>query len=117
MKVVKDDPHMKAFFIPYVQPQKPAERRKVLMEYDWEEPDRQYGYNFAGKYEDFTFRLIVPEYLQIKPAIHSIRESGKAIESTLLQEEQYISSVVGGNLILEWHSMDVPPLSVYRFDW
>jgi hypothetical protein len=117
IKLLVDQPNLKAFFIPYLTPQMTSERRNVVIEYDWEEPDRRYGYNFAQRYEDFICRLIFPKDLQVNPAINKVRESGEPIRDTLQRDQQFVSSIVGDKLVLEWHSINIPPLTVYRFDW
>ena len=117
IKVLVDKPNAKAFFIPYLTPHIPSERRNVVIEYDWEEPDSQYGYNFAQRYEDFICRLIFPKELQVNPATHKVRESGLTIRDTLQQDQHFISSMAGAKRVLEWHSTNIPPLTIYRFDW
>ena len=117
IKPLVDQPNLKAFFIPYRSQQMNSERRNVVIEYDWEEPDRKYGYNFAQKYEDFICRLIFPKDFQANPTIHKVKESGEIIRDTLQRDQRFISSIARDKLLLEWHSTDIPPLTVYRFDW
>ncbi|MGI0057859.1 MAG: adenylate/guanylate cyclase domain-containing protein [Nitrosarchaeum sp.] len=75
MSLEVNKPLDKAFYVKLAIPiRKNQSGRLVKLEYDWEEPDRNFAYTFSSKSKKFRYFFTAPKDLQIK---HRILESVK----------------------------------------
>lgn len=73
MSLNVNKPYHKEFFVKFRKPLKPGEKgRMAILEYDWEEPERQFYYRFASDCKRFTYLLTAPKGMDINQKIAKV---------------------------------------------
>ena len=117
VKPILDQPYTKAFAALFRQPLAISERTKVVIEYDWEEPDRGYVYSVQFPHDQFGFRLLVPWGLEIHPSVKktgftaNVPDDDKQIQQAIEVQE------IAGKRAVEWKTSNVTPPSGIRLQW
>ncbi|AFS81916.1 hypothetical protein NSED_00520 [Candidatus Nitrosopumilus sediminis] len=76
-RIKKDEPKLKKFYIKFAKPIKPKQKRILKLEYDWEEPDREFSYNLASNCKKFSYKFSIPKDHPIESRIiHSVPNVG-----------------------------------------
>jgi hypothetical protein len=110
-----DKPLRKEFYVSLSSPISPYEKnRKLVLEYDWEQPERKYVYNFQPFCKAFSFELEIPKELSITPRIYfvDVEYATKYALSALPIRKPY-----GKWLKLIWSLVDIHPRSNVGFEW
>jgi class 3 adenylate cyclase len=108
-------PLHKQFLVKMNKPLKPAQKRRFLkLEYDWEEPERNYFYTLGTDCKKFKFLLTAPKKLEVKqrvlkvdPAARSKTYVSPPPEIKFLKQKTEIS----------WQASNLKAFEVYRFEW
>jgi len=108
-------PLHKEFFVQLTKPFKPKQKgRSVRLEYDWEEPDRQYVYSFASTCRKFRYLMIAPKDMPTsQKVVRILREIGEKEHAPNPATVRYFED----RTEIEWTSHDLRPFDTYRFDW
>jgi len=117
VKATFDQPYQKAIAVPFGRRILPNEDVKVVLEYDWEEPDREYIYNFAVPYDKFKFILSYPKELLVNAVIHKTGFTGTILEADVHLKQPFAITDDGKRLTLEWEKDNIIPPVGYSLRW
>jgi len=117
VRPVIDQPYHKAFVIPFDRRILPNEDVKVVMEYDWEEPDREFVYNFQIPYDQFRIILSHPKGLPVNTGVHKTGFSGSILEADVHLKQPFTIKDNGNRIRLEWQQDNIMPPMGYRLRW
>jgi len=108
-------PEWKEFFVQLNKPFKPHQKgRFVKLEYDWEEPERQFLYKFASDCQKFKFLLVIPKGPSINQKVARVSpETGDMVYASKPAAVRYLKD----RTEVEWTGNNIPAFDAYRFDW
>ena len=108
-------PYHKEFFVKFRKPLRPGEKgRMAVLEYDWEETERQFFYRFASDCKKFSFNLAVPKELDVNQKVVSVdTETG---EKTLSPIPAIVKRLPDRTEV-SWAASNMRAYDGYRFDW
>lgn len=114
MSLNVNKPLHKEFFVKFRKPMKPGERGRIAkLEYDWEEPDRNYSYRFASDCKKFSFLLNVPKGMEINQKVVRVEETGDKFLAASPPLVKYLQD----RTEVAWSARDIRAHEAYRFDW
>ena len=108
-------PLNKEFIVKLDRPIKPGQKRRFLkLEYDWEEPERNFLYTLSTDCKKFGYRLTVPKGFEIKqrvlkvdPATRFKTHASPASEVRYMQDKTEVT----------WNTTNLRAYDAYRFEW
>ncbi len=108
-------PYNKEFIVKLDRPLKPFQKRRFLkLEYDWEEPERNFFYTLSTDCKKFKYLLTIPKGIEIKqrvlkvdPATRDKTHASPPPETRFLKQKTQIS----------WHASNLHAYEAYRFEW
>ncbi len=112
-----EKPHEKEFLVALKKPIKKNQRRKIILEYDWEEPDRIFEYVLSSKSKRMGFLLSVPKELNIK---YRILKVDKELGVKIRDPNPPVMKKFGDRIEVSWNTKRGKPLErydAYRFQW
>jgi hypothetical protein len=115
MSLNVNKPLHKEFFVKTRRPLKPGEKGRILkLEYDWEEPERQYGYRFASDCKKFAIRISMPKSIHIRQKVVKVdTETGDKMFASTPATVKYLPDKTEIN----WAGTNFRAYDAYRFDW
>jgi hypothetical protein len=115
MSLNVNKPLHKEFFVKTRRPMKPGEKGRILrLEYDWEEPERQYGYRFASDCKKFSIRITIPKGVQLKQKVVKVdTETGDKTYAPTPAAVKYLPNKTE----ITWSTANLRAYDAYRFDW
>jgi hypothetical protein len=115
MSLNVNKPYHKEFFVKFRRPLKPGEKgRSARLEYDWEEPERQYSYTFASDCKRLNYILTIPRDLEIHQKVVKIdTHTGEKV----LAEIPAIVKYLPEKTEVRWSASNLHKHDAYRFDW
>ena len=115
MSLNVNKPLHKEFFVKTRKPFKPGEKGRMLkLEYDWEEPERQYGYRFASDCKKFAIRISVPKGVPVRQKVIRVdTETGDKSYASTPAAVKYLPD----RTEISWTGTNFHAYEVYRFDW
>jgi hypothetical protein len=112
-----EKPHEKEFLVALKKPIKKNQRRRITLEYDWEEPDRNFEYVLSSKSKKMGFLLSVPKDLKIK---YRILKVDKELGGKIRDANPPVMKESGDRIEVSWNTKRGKPLQrydAYRFQW
>ena len=108
-------PLNKEFIVHLDRPIKPGQKRRFLkLEYDWEEPERNFLYTLSTDCKKFEYRLTVPKGFEIKqrvlkvdPATRFKTHASTASQIRYLRDKTEVT----------WNATNLHAYDAYRFEW
>jgi len=104
----------KVFKAEFVQPLKPKKHQKITMEFDWEEPDRKYGYVVSSNCKKLTYKFTIPKGVDVKNRVLKVNPGTRnkiyakpTSKVKFLKEKTEIS----------WQAKSLKALDEYEFQW
>ncbi|MBM2852846.1 MAG: hypothetical protein HW420_1393, partial [Candidatus Nitrosotenuis sp.] len=83
LSVNVNKPYHKEFIVQMNRPIKPKQKKILILEYDWEEPERNYFYKFASNCKEFNYRCTIPKGMELKTRVIKVdTETGYKIHAT-----------------------------------
>ena len=115
MSLNVNKPYHKEFFVRLKKPIKPNEKgRMVRIEYDWEEPERNYLYRLASDCKKLTFMLTAPKEMEIKQKVVKVdTEIGEKSYSSIPATVKYDAEKTQ----MTWMTENLRTFDAFRFDW
>lgn len=115
MSLNVNKPYHKEFFVKFRRPLKPGEKgRMAVLEYDWEEPERQYFYRFASDCKKFNYLLTVPKGMDVNQKVVKVdTESGEKTYASTPALVKYLPDKTE----ISWSGGNIRAYEGYRFDW
>lgn len=115
MSLNVNKPYHKEFFVKFKRPLKPGEKgRMAVLEYDWEEPERQFFYRFASDCKKFDFTVTVPKGLEVNQKVVKVdTETGDKTYAATPATVKFLSDKTE----IRWTASNMRAYDAYRFDW
>lgn len=115
MSLNVNKPFHKEFFVKFRRPLKPGEKGRLsTIEYDWEEPERNFFYKFAADCKKFDFSVKVPRELEVNQKVVRVdTESGEKILAPTPAAVKYLKD----RTEVTWSGNNFRAHDAYRFDW
>ena len=115
MSLSSNKPQYKEFIVKLDRPIKPGQKRRFLkLEYDWEEPERNFVYSLATDTKKFEYLLVAPKGLEIKQRVlkvdHATRFKTHASPASQVKYFKDRTEVT-------WKTANLPAYDTYRFEW
>lgn len=115
MSLNVNKPFHKEFFVKFKKPLKPGEKgRMSIIDYDWEEPERNFFYRFASDCKKFSFSLTVPKELDINQKV--VRVDTESGEKVLASTPATVRRLPDKTEVT-WSGTNFRAHDAYRFDW
>lgn len=108
-------PYHKEFNVKLKKPLKPRQRKRFLtLEYDWEEPERNFFYKLATDCKKFRYRFTIPRGIEIKNRVLKVdTEMGYKWHASPAPEIHYLDDVTE----VTWEAKNLKAYDSYKFEW
>jgi hypothetical protein len=116
MSLNVNKPYQKEFYVKLRKPIKPKERgRATKLEYDWEDPERQFTYTISADCKKFDFLLLLPRTVELRnqKVLMVDQMTGEKRYAPTPATIRYLDRVTE----LTWSSSNLRARDTYRFDW
>ncbi len=107
-------PYHKEFNVKLTRPLKPKQKKILILEYDWEEPERTFFYRFASDCKKFEYNFAIAKGTDLKTRVLKVdTETGYKIHATPSPAVKYSKKMVNVN----WSKYNLHAYDAYQFDW
>ncbi len=107
-------PYHKEFNVKLNRPLKPKQKKILILEYDWEEPERTFFYRFASDCKKFRYDFTIPKGVELKTRVLKVdTETGYKIHAS--PPPKMIHSAK--KTIITWSKNNLHAYDAYQFDW
>ena len=108
-------PYTKEFIVKLDKPIKPNQKRRLLkLEYDWEEPERKFGYTLASDCKKFQYLFSAPKSLEVKQRVLKIDPATHAkIHASPPPNVKYLNDCTE----ITWQATNLHSYDSYQFEW
>ncbi len=115
MSLNVNKPYHKEFFVKFRRPLKTGEKGRIAtIEYDWEEPERQFYYRFASDCKKFDFSLAVPKGFNLKHKVAKVdSETGDKSYSPIPASVKFLNDKTE----MTWSNSNLRAYEAYSFYW
>jgi hypothetical protein len=114
LSVNVNKPYHKEFNVQLNRPIKPKQKKTIILQYDWEEPEQNYFYRFASGCKHFDYSLSAPKGVELDTRIFKVdAESGSKVDAT----PQAVVNNVNDKTVVTWTKNDLMAEDAYEFHW
>jgi len=115
LEVSLNKPESKQFWVKANRPINPNENgRSLIWEYDWEEPERQFLYQFASHCSKFKIQITVPKGFETNQKVVKVdMATGDKTVASTPASVKYLSD----RTIINWSAKNLQAYDAFRFDW
>jgi len=107
-------PYHKEFNVKLNRPLKPKQKKILILEYDWEEPERTFFYRFASDCKKFVYTFVSPKGIELKTRVLKVdTETGYKIHASPSPAVSYS----GNKTNVKWSKTGLHAYDAYQFDW
>ncbi len=108
-------PYHKEFIVKLNKPLKPNQIGRLLkLEYDWEEPDRNFFYKFASDCKKFKYLFTIPKGVELRNRVLKVDpETGYKTHATPSATIKYLDNKTE----MSWQASNLHAYDAYRFEW
>ncbi len=107
-------PQDKEFIVKMTRPLKPNQKKKLKLEYDWEEPERKYFYTLSTDCKKFKYMFTAPKSLEVKPRILKVDIGTRAkMHASPPPKIKYSSSKTE----VIWQVSNLHASDAFQFEW
>lgn len=107
-------PYHKEFNVQLNRPLKPKQKKILKLEYDWEEPERNYFYKFASDCKRFKYLCILPKGMEAKNRILRVdTETGYKLHASPPATVKYLDD----RTEISWEKTNLKAYDAYQFEW
>jgi len=109
-------PYEKEFLVKLNKPLKLNQKgRSLKLEYDWDEPDRNFVYKLSSECKKFTFLLTLPNEVELKNlrVLRVDPETGYKTHATPPANIKYLKK----RTEMRWQATNLHAYDAYRFEW
>jgi class 3 adenylate cyclase len=106
-------PERKEFIVKLNRPIKPNQKGMLKLEYDWEEPERQFFYTLSTDCKKFTYWFTIPKGVEIKPRVLKVDPATRSKTYATPPEVNYLKS----RTEIKWQSSNLHAYEGYQFEW
>ena len=92
----------------------PKQKKKIKLEYDWEEPDRVFVYRFASDCNEFSYLMTIPKGVELKNRVLRMDpETGYRIHTTPTPQIKFLDDMT----VMSWSKSNLKSHDAYEFYW
>ena len=108
-------PYHKEFNVKLKKPIKPHQRKRFIkLEYDWEEPERNFFYKLATDCNSFKYRFTIPKGVDVKNRVLKVdTEMGHKWHASPAPIINYGKNVTE----ITWEGKNLKAYDAYKFEW
>lgn len=107
-------PYHKEFNVKMNRPLKPKQKKILILEYDWEEPERTFFYRFASDCKKFVYNFVMPKGTELKTRVLKVdSETGYKIHANPPPAIKYSENKMN----VKWSKANLHAYDAYQFDW
>lgn len=115
IEVVENAPQHKEFFVKANRPINPFEKgRSLTWNYDWEEPKRNFEYQFASRCGRFTIQITVPKSFEINQKVVKLE---MATGDKIIASNPALVKYLPDRTVISWSNKNLRAYDAYRFSW
>lgn len=114
MSVNVNKPLDKEFIVKMKRPLKPNQKRKLKLEYNWEEPERKFFYTLSTDCKKFRYLFTAPKGLEIKPRILKVDLGTRAKSHASPPPKIKYSS---NKTEIVWEAKNLHANNAFQFEW
>jgi len=111
----ENKPTHKEFNVKMKKPIKPRQRKRFLkLEYDWEEPERNFFYKLPTDCKKFTYKFTIPKGVDVKNRILKVdTELGYKWVADPPPTIKYLQE----GTVIKWEGTNLNAFDAYKFEW
>ena len=114
LSVNVNKPYHKEFNVQLNRPLKPKQKKTIVMQYDWEEPERVYFYNLASGCKSFKYSFLAPDDFALDLKIRKVElETGTKTDVS----PPPIITKNDGKIRAEWTKKELTADEAYQINW
>jgi len=114
LSLSSNKPYRKEFNVQLNSPMLPKQKKILKLEYNWEEPDRNFFYKFASDCKEFSYTCIIPKGIEIKNRILRVdNETGYKLYATPPAQIKYLDDKTS----ISWGKTNLKANDAYMFEW
>lgn len=115
ISVNTNKPYHKEFIVKLNRPLKPNQKRRLLkLEYDWEEPERNFLYTLSSDCKRFDFVMTIPKEIEVKQRVLKVDPATRyKSHASPPAEVRYLKDKTE----MTWHATDLHSYEAYQFEW
>ncbi len=107
-------PYHKEFNVHLNRPIKPKQKKTIILQYDWEEPERNHFLNFASGCKRFSYSLTASKGVELNPKILKVDiETGSKTDASPLP----VVASDGDKMVIKWARNELTAGEAYQFNW
>ena len=97
------------------KPIKPRQRKRYLkLEYDWEEPERNFFYKLPTDCKKFTYQFSIPKGIDVKSRILKVDTE---LGYKWVAEPAPVIKYLPEGTTITWTGTDLKAFDAYKFEW
>ncbi|MEM3063807.1 MAG: adenylate/guanylate cyclase domain-containing protein [Candidatus Nitrosotenuis sp.] len=111
-------PHEKKFNVKLATPIRKNQKGKLILEYDWEEPERVFEYMFSARCKKFKYSFTIPKNIPIKNMILEVVPGLEVMKKRV--EPPPAITYTNNKTMIVWETKGkqiINRLSAYEFKW
>lgn len=107
-------PMHKEFNVQLKNPMLPKQTKTLKLEYDWEEPDRNFYYRIASDCKEFTYLFTIPNGVEIKTRVLRVdAETGYRVYASPSPAVKFLED----KTVVSWSKTNLKAFDAYEFRW
>ena len=107
-------PYHKEFNVQLNHPIKPKQKKTIILQYDWEEPERNHFLTFSSGCKHLSYSLTAQKGVQLDPKILKVdREIGSKIDAS----PSPVITSDGDKIVVKWAKDELAIDDAYQFNW
>ncbi len=114
LSVNVNKPFHKEFIVQLNKPLKPKQKKTIILQYDWEEPERIYFYNLTSGCKHFGYSLTANKNVQLSPTILKVDPETGSKSNAIPSPE---ITIVKDKTVVFWSKDELISDEVYQFAW
>jgi len=115
MALSENKPTHKEFNVKMKKPIKPRQRKRILkLEYDWEEPERNFFYKLPTDCKRFSYKFTIPKGVDVKNRVLKVdTELGYKWVAEPAPTIKYLQE----GTEINWEGKNLTAFDAYKFEW
>ena len=115
MSLEVNKPDKKGFHVKLNRPIKPFQKRRFLkLEYDWEEPERNFEYTLSTDCKKFKCLCTMPKGMEVKQRVLKVDSATRSkTHASPPAEVRFLNKKTE----ISWQASDLHAYETYRFEW
>ena len=114
LTVDRNQPTHKEFNVQLRNPMLPKQTKTLKLEYDWEEPERNFYYRVASDCKEFTYLFTISKEAEIKTRVLQVdAETGYRVYASPNPVVKYLDDKTA----VSWSKTNLKSFDAYQFQW